>query len=81
MPLIALDSAAREANLRERIRDVYAAFLGYGLEPNPRFSGMYDDSSLRTCALQCLPPMELESYQWKAMTTWGNVEYFKHFLP
>ena len=82
---MAVDPEAREATLRERVRDVYATFRSYRLaphiEPDPCFPGACDDRPLRADSLHRLPPTAFEYYQWKAITTWGSVDDFKHFLP
>lgn len=36
---------------------------------------------LRAAPLRKLSEEQLSTYTWKAMTTWGNVDDFKHFLP
>lgn len=36
---------------------------------------------LRSARLEQLSPSDLHLYAWKAMTTWGTVGNFKHFLP
>jgi hypothetical protein len=82
---MAVDLKAREATLRERVRKVYAAFRGYRLaphiEPDPCFPSVCDDGPLRAERLHLLPAAAFDRYQLKAMTTWGSVEDFKHFLP
>lgn len=79
------DPQPREAVLRERIRELYAVFRSYRLAPDihsdPCFPGACDDRPLRAYPLHQLPPEAYSSYQWKAMTTWGSVSDFKHFLP
>jgi hypothetical protein len=81
----AIDSEAREAALRDRIQDVYTVFRGYPLapyiEPDACFPGACDDRPLRADLLHRLPPAAFTRYQFKAITTWGRVEDFKHFLP
>jgi hypothetical protein len=36
---------------------------------------------LRSTPLDRLGPSDLHRYAWKAMTTWGTTDNFKHFLP
>ena len=82
---MAVAPETREIVLRERVRDVYTAFRGYRLaphiEPDACFPGVCDDRPLRADSLHRLPPSAFENYQWKAITTWGSVDDFKHFLP
>lgn len=77
------DAHTRERVLRERVRGVYQAFRGYRLaeyiEPDPMWGT--DDAPLRAHPLHKLPAEAFDPYARKAMTTWGSLEDFKHFLP
>lgn len=79
------DLQPREAVLRERIRELYEVFRSYRLASDihldPCVPGACDDRPLRASPLHQLPPEAFGSYQWKAMSTWGSVSDFKHFLP
>lgn len=85
MPQGMPDSEVREAALRDQVREIYAVFRGYKLQryiaPDPCFPGFCDDRPLRAGPLDRLPPAAFDMYQWKAVTTWGSVDDFKHFLP
>jgi hypothetical protein len=85
MSLIPTGSDSREEALRDRIRDLYEIFRRYPLAeeiaPDPAFPGFCDDRPLRAEPLQHLPASAFEHYQGKAITTWGSVDDFKHFLP
>lgn len=74
---------SREADLRDAIRACYAVFRGYRLAPKlGGYSADFcDDAPLRAESLHRLPASAFSVYQWKATTTWGGVEDFKHLLP
>lgn len=75
----------REARLQQAIAGLYEVFARYPLprfiEPDPCFPGFSDDTPLRAAPLKELPKEAFEYYKWKAITTWGNVTDYKHFLP
>ena len=80
-----VDLTTRDATNRQCVRGVYEAFRPYPLaphiDPDPCFPSFCDDRPLRAAPLHRLPPSAFDRYQWKAITTWGNVDDFKHFLP
>lgn len=47
----------------------------------PHCVGTADVAKLSRLPLWALTPNELERYAWKAMTTWGDVDDYRHFLP
>ncbi|HUY92800.1 MAG TPA: hypothetical protein VMV10_28930 [Pirellulales bacterium] len=71
--------------LRDAIRGAYSVFRPYKL--HDRIEGCpccVADSAERELHERPLSELEGEtfgSYVWKAMTTWGDVKDFKHFLP
>lgn len=76
---------AREATFREAVERLYAVFRRYRLpaeiDPDPCFPSFCDDRPLRAAPLPELPAEAFDNYAWKAITTWGTVDDFKHFLP
>ncbi len=82
---MAVDLTAREAELRKCVRRVYQVFGSYKLaryiQPDRCFPNFCDDRPLRADSLCRLPAAAFKNYQWKAITTWGTVDDFKHFLP
>ncbi|MCO6044503.1 hypothetical protein NG895_11360 [Aeoliella sp. ICT_H6.2] len=78
-------TANREAQLKECIEELYATFGGYRLPEgwreqlcDPKFT---KEEILRSTPLRKLTGADLTPYHWKAMTTWGTEEDFKHFVP
>jgi hypothetical protein len=78
-------SAIREAKLRESIEELYATFGCYRLPEGWRnnfYIAQYTkEEILRSTPVRKLTDDDLSIYHWKAMTTWGSVEDFKHFVP
>ncbi len=76
---------AREATLREAVERLYAVFRRYRLpaeiDPDPCFPSVCNDLPLRAAPLRELPASAFVMYASKAITTWGTVDDFKHFLP
>lgn len=77
--------ADRSIDLQNSIENLYATFLRYRL-PEGWNSVLYDplftrEATLRSTPVRKLTSQDLSVYSWKAMTTWGSVEDFKHFLP
>jgi len=69
----------------EATEKLYAAFAGY---PLPEDTGMCthchkpeDELKLRSKPLRELSEEDLEDYGFSALTTWGNEDVFKYFLP
>ena len=77
--------STREEQLQSAIRDLYLGFRSYHLgpviTPDTCFPDSCDERPLRAAPLQLLPTSAFRVYQWKAITTWGSVSDFKHFLP
>lgn len=71
--------------LRAAIERLYATFAIYPLQAKiegcPCCVFPKDQERIRIRPLQELTGDDLLYYSGKAMTTWGNVEDFKHFLP
>ena len=73
--------------LYEAIEQLYKVFNKYPANPNMDGSPMYHDLAQWNRALLAKPLRELSMeedlnvYYAKAMTTWGDVNDFKHFLP
>jgi hypothetical protein len=71
--------------LAEAIEGLYAAFAPYprrdGVEACPCCVGRAEQDTLARVSLRALSCEELGQYAFKAMTTWGAPEDYKHFLP
>jgi hypothetical protein len=73
--------------LHDAIEHLYKVFNKYPANPNMDGSPMYHDLVQWNRALMAKPLRELSMhedlniYYAKAMTTWGDVNDFKHFLP
>lgn len=71
--------------LDKAIAGLYGIFKSYRIKPS--FSGCAhcvspkDSEYLCSTELSQLSPTDLDTYAFKAMTTWGEVNDFKHFLP
>jgi hypothetical protein len=72
-------------NLRAEIQNLYETFSGYtlnkGMEACPCCVTEAHKEVLYSKPLKQLSAGELSLYYMKAMTTWGEVDDFKHFLP
>ena len=75
-------SAKASDYLREAVENLYNVFAHYRLG-----SDFADSVSLRDFELLAKTPLsklrfeDLQRYVFKAITTWGEVNHFKHFLP
>lgn len=71
--------------LEEAIAGLYATFASYGLRRIitgcPHCVGRADSDALHVRPLGALSPDDLRRYTTKALTTFGDVDDFKHFLP
>jgi hypothetical protein len=71
--------------LRQAIEDLYTVFAGYALPPHVEGCAHCvfeaDHKLLYSADLRHLHPGDLEKYARKAMTTWGDPNDFRHFLP
>jgi hypothetical protein len=71
--------------LRQSIEQLYGVFANYPLagpvEGCPCCINAVDKQSLVSAPLRELTSESLNHYSRKAMTTWGSVHEFKHFLP
>jgi hypothetical protein len=73
-------------NLHSAIENVYRVFNRYPLRhghpiPCPCCTSKEDVAQLHSKPLRQLTDKDLDKYGFKAMTTWGDVEDFKHYLP
>lgn len=74
-----------QAALHEAIEKLYATFAKYPLLhpvlgcPHCVFKD--DQERIASKELRQLDSSDLEKFAWKAMTTWGGEDDFKHFLP
>jgi hypothetical protein len=79
------DSLDRREVLAASIDGLYAIFSRYRLPPHlpgwPHCTSEEDDRLLHSKPLRELEAEELERFAFKAMTTLGTTENFKHFLP
>lgn len=75
----------RFADVTAAVTDVYRVFGRYPLRPviekDAAFPNVCDDAPLRASTLEKIPYEAFDRYMWKAMTTWGSIDDFKHFLP
>ncbi|MCX5661097.1 MAG: hypothetical protein NTW19_15530 [Planctomycetota bacterium] len=74
-----------QENLDRCVRDLYDVFAVYPLakwiEPDGAFPWACDDRPLRASPLAQIPESAFKWYQTKAISSWGGVDDFKHFLP
>lgn len=67
------------------LENLYSTFLCYPfkstIEGCPCCVSDIDKSTLHSKQLRELEDDDLSRYAFKAMTTWGNVEDYKHYLP
>ncbi len=71
--------------MRPAIEDLYLVFRRYGLksrlEACPCCTTDADQALIHSRSLRALTPDDLEHYVSKAMTTWGDEDDYRHFLP
>ena len=71
--------------LKTAITNLYTTFAQYPFRPEidgcPCCVTAQDQQKLSAKALNLMESEDLSHYSFKAMTTWGDVEDFKHFLP
>jgi hypothetical protein len=74
-----------DAELRRAVEGLYQAFSRYPLPRHvdgcPHCVSDADHASLYSKELRDLGATELSRYSFKAMSTWGDVDDFRHFLP
>jgi len=72
-------------DLTDAVEDLYRVFAAYPrraeMESCPCCVGAAEKHTLARVALRELNAPELSRYAFKAMTTWGAVDDYKHFLP
>src|SRR4051812_3921753 len=72
-------------DLNQSVAGLYGAFAGYPLrshiESCPCCRGPKETRHLHTKPLRELTAHDLELYAFRAMTTVGDVDDFRHFLP
>ncbi len=73
------------AELLAAIDGLYDAFAGYARLPPPRYYEAADPvgfgAPLASKPLRRLGPTDLERFKWKVLTTWGDADDFRHYLP
>lgn len=76
---------SEEQGLAEAIEGLYGAFSAYPLAQAvvgcPCCVSAEDEAQIRGRPLRALTAEDLGRYAFKAMTTWGDGNDFKHFLP
>ena len=74
-----------QAALHEAIEKLYATFASYPLHHPvvgcPCCVSKADQERIASKALRQLDGYDLERFAWKAMSTWGDENDFRHFLP
>jgi hypothetical protein len=77
--------ATRKQALAASVECLYDEFSTFALRPViegcPHCINPNDQTPIHSKALRSLTAEDLQKYAWKAMTTWGNVDDFRHFLP
>ena len=72
-------------NLESAIEGLYDAFSAYPLpdytDPCLHCHTLEDEAKLRSSPLRQLSAADLEDYAYDALSVWGGVGDFKHFLP
>lgn len=72
-------------SLKKSIENLYSVFSKYEIrsfiEGCPCCVSDRDKEKIHSMELRELEEEDLSRYAFKAMTTWGNVDDFKHFLP
>ncbi|WP_375181050.1 hypothetical protein [Chryseobacterium sp.] len=72
-------------SLKKSIENLYSVFSKYEIrsviEGCPCCVSDRDKEKIHSKELRELEEEDLSRYAFKAMTTWGNVDDFKHFLP
>jgi hypothetical protein len=73
------------SKLRDAVEGLYDAFADYELPSHvagcPHCVCERDDALIHSVSLRQLGPGELDRFAFKAMTTWGTSDTFRHFLP
>ncbi|KAB2347743.1 hypothetical protein [Actinomadura rudentiformis] len=74
-----------DSDLKQTIGELYGVFSRYRV-PNVKDHCTHcvtdeEAAAIRTTRLTDLTGQDLNRYAWKAMSTWGGMEEFKHFLP
>jgi len=73
------------ADLKEGIENLYTTFSIYPFKPKmegcPCCVSNGDKEKLHSKQLRELDGEDLSRYAFKAMTTWGDVDDFKHYMP
>ena len=76
---------SEEQALSEAVEGLYEAFSGYPLarkiEGCPCCVSVEDETNIHRRSLRELTAEDLGRYAFKALTTWGGENDFKHFLP
>jgi hypothetical protein len=73
-----------EVRLDQAVGALYATFAGFELGPVagcPHCVGEDDQGDIRRAPLRQLTGDDLDHYAFKAVTTWGDADDLRHFLP
>lgn len=73
-------------DVRNAVNALYETFARYSLPPNGSYSSQTTITAADVRALRSLPLRELtgrnlRKYSMKALTTWGDEDEFRHYLP
>jgi hypothetical protein len=72
-------------SLEAAVEDLYVTFSKYRLAPHvegcPHCVGDADNAKLHSRPLRDLSAEDLDRFAFKALSTWGTVDDFRHFLP
>lgn len=75
----------RSVTLDSAIDGLYRTFTRYPLRPHvqgcPHCVSHADHARLHSAKLRDLQPGEIARFTFKVMTTWGDADDFRHFLP
>jgi hypothetical protein len=74
------------SKLQQAVEKLYSVFASYPLNPRMEGSPLYSDLLVwnRTLAARPLRALSIDHlgiFYFKVMSTWGNVNDFRHFLP
>jgi len=73
-----------QSKTSKAIKALYEVFQRYrftDLEGDPAFPGLCDPAPLLAEPLPFLPREAFNLFAWKAVSTWGNADDLRHFLP
>ena len=82
-----MNTTSASTDIKEAVENLYQVFARYPLNPAMEASPIYGDTiqawivSLTAKSLRALTEEDLRIFYFKALTTWGNLSDFRHFLP